>query len=317
MTTRRTNLWPEKLHRHGVRFSLRTMLVLTTALAVWFGTMGRSAHIQKAAVKRVREVGGEVHYAFQYDLDGNLQANAEHWAPKWLRDSLGEDYFMTAVDVVLPSTREAGKYYEVDATLEHLTRLKGLTGLTIKGQHLTDKGLEVLGRFANLARLNIRSTWVTDSGIRHIGQLTQLKHLSLNVPRISDAGIEHLSANSQLESLTLYGGRFSGEGLAHLASLSALRHLSLHGRHGVGEKVNDEALKYIAQLTNLEHLSLSNIIMTDFGLSQLKKMANLKSVSLPRRSVDKDAADSLKQSLRNVKLTPVSGFGGVVRSSSQ
>lgn len=316
MASRQASPVNAKSHRHWVRFSLRTMLLLTTVIAVWFGTVGRSARIQKTVVELVREVGGEVHYAFQYDHNGNLQVNAEHWAPKWLRDSIGDDYFMTVVDVVLPSTRDAGKYYDVDATLEHLVPLKGLQGLTIKAQQLTDNGLEIVSRFTHLVRLNISSTWVTDMGIAHIGKMTQLKSLFVAVPRMSDAGIELLSQNKELESLKIYGGSFTGDGFAHLVSLSDLRSLSLHGRHGEGEKVTDGVLKHICQLTKLENLSLSNIIITEFGLGHLKKMTNLKSASLPMRSISIEEAKNLQRALPKAQLARGNGFGNQVRVPS-
>ncbi len=99
VASRQPNAIDATAKRRRLRFSLRTLLVLVTALAVWFGTWAKYARDQKSAVDAVREVGGEVSYAYQYDKNGDFLDKASPWAPAWLRNTVGEDYFVTVVGV--------------------------------------------------------------------------------------------------------------------------------------------------------------------------------------------------------------------------
>src|SRR6476659_4651164 len=90
------------------RFSLRTLLLLITALCVWLGIQVNAARRQREAVAAILKAGGRVHYDYEivpqpwppktlqtgiYGID----PQAKLPGPAWLRQGIGDDSFRTAV----------------------------------------------------------------------------------------------------------------------------------------------------------------------------------------------------------------------------
>jgi len=93
MTTDHPN--PSKPRRRWFQFSLRTLLVLLTVLCVWLGVTVNRARKQREAVAAIEALGGYVRYEYQYG------SGQEPPGPKWLRELIGEEYFVSVVYVVL------------------------------------------------------------------------------------------------------------------------------------------------------------------------------------------------------------------------
>ena len=100
---------PPKPRRRWFQFSLRTLFVLLTVLCVWLAVTVNRARKQREAVAAIEAVGGMVLYEHQYD-------DSEPPGPKWLRELVGDEYFVS-VDVVF--------FVEAtDADLEHMEAMK-------------------------------------------------------------------------------------------------------------------------------------------------------------------------------------------------
>ena len=95
-------------HRRYLTFSLRTLFILLTALAVWLGVVVNRAREQREAVEAMEAMGAEVYYDWQvqHTVDAVTQHNL--WSfdieavppgPNWLRSLIGDEYFQD-VDVV-------------------------------------------------------------------------------------------------------------------------------------------------------------------------------------------------------------------------
>ena len=102
---------PTRRRRTGFRLTLRTLLFITLAVAVWLGMITHAAHRQRMASDALRELGLAVHYDYQAAVlsQSDLTFPADHRvrkfypgfsammpqppAPDWLRRLTGDDYF--------------------------------------------------------------------------------------------------------------------------------------------------------------------------------------------------------------------------------
>ena len=83
--------WP-KTWRQRVRFNVRTMMIAVLVLCGSLGWVVRRAGVQREAVAAIRRAGGDVVYDWQL-RNGIPVWGGKPWAPGWLVDLLGVDYF--------------------------------------------------------------------------------------------------------------------------------------------------------------------------------------------------------------------------------
>ena len=74
------------------------MLVVLTIASVWLGWYVQGAKQQAAAVRRVLERDGEIHYDFEFNDDASTDAffrpkNQRSPFPSWVLDIVGYDFF--------------------------------------------------------------------------------------------------------------------------------------------------------------------------------------------------------------------------------
>jgi hypothetical protein len=182
------------------QYSLRSLLVLmvlVASLGSWFAVKRQQLEKQRAAVKAIGEMGGEVEYDYQLDGSGRLNLDAEPPGPAWLRNLLGDDFFTHVVCVYLDGSPIT------DAGLEHLKGLTRLKELLLNGPQVTDAGLEHLKGLTQLQFLGLNHTHVTDAGLGQLNGLTQLQWLDLDGAQVTGAGLQHLKVLPQLDSLVL------------------------------------------------------------------------------------------------------------------
>src|SRR5215471_13446031 len=95
------------------RFSLRTLLLLITALCVWLGIQVNAARRQRDAVAKLQKASGEIYYDYQMVPQGGLMQSGVPPGirlrdevvfpdrlppgPAWLRKLIGDDCFPTVV----------------------------------------------------------------------------------------------------------------------------------------------------------------------------------------------------------------------------
>ena len=129
------------------RVSLRSLLVVTTAFCVWLGMKVTNAERQKEAVAWVKKLGGTVIYEHEYrSISDMLSGKTPRLrGPKWLRDTVGEDLFVTPFSVqildspvgdlsqlkYLPMLRHLSLRIERDTDISPLAELQDLRTLAL------------------------------------------------------------------------------------------------------------------------------------------------------------------------------------------
>jgi len=160
-----------KPKRRWFQFSLATLFLVTTALAVWLGIWTDRARKQQRAVEAIRQRGGIV--AYSYETEGG-PGQPTPPGPRWLRDSLGIDY------------------------------LDRVVAVNFTGDTFTDADLELLQGSPRLENLFLHSANITDAGLVHLQGLRELRVLRLECS-ITDAGMEHLTGLTRLRILRSVG----------------------------------------------------------------------------------------------------------------
>jgi internalin A len=172
--------------RRFLRFSVRGMLVLVVLIGGWLGWMVRSARIQREAVAAINDAGGRVSYDWDWS-DGQPIVGGKPWAPEWLTDLIGVDFFGHVTFVDLFSSSKA-----TDATFTHVARLTQLETLLIGSSPRGDDELAHLKSLSKLSGLVLIGTRVTDAGLAHLKGMTNLSFLYLIGTQVTDAGMREL-----------------------------------------------------------------------------------------------------------------------------
>ncbi len=185
---------PRNPKRRWFQFSLRTLLLFVTVFAVWFGTLAKRANDQRRAVAQIRAAGASVIYAHQIDHVPNR--GIWPW-PDWLRNLLGNDYFVTATG--------AFYYGQSDPTSgpPDLSALHGLSHvryLEIYGHYTVDT-LREIAAFQELEQLYI--TGSSGSGFGELRSLPTLRDLSVPAASLVNAQEIGLLSLPNLETLSI------------------------------------------------------------------------------------------------------------------
>ncbi len=252
--------------RTFLRFSVRGLIVFIFVIGLWLGLLVRSAHIQRDAVAGIINANGQVKYNWEWS-DGRAKIGGKPWAPRWLIDQIGIDYFGHVKVASLPG--------DSDAACAHIGRLPRLEQLTLGGSAASDAGLAHLKGLTKLSELDLRATKVTDAGLANLEGLTSLTFIDLSNTPVSDAGLAHLKGLVHLKDLELNETGVTDAGLAHMTGLMDLSILGL-----LRTKVSDAGLFYLQGLPNLARVNLRYTQMTDAGITHLKSMAKLEYVGL-------------------------------------
>lgn len=252
--------------RRWLQFSLRTLLVALTFLAILLGGWVNRAHRQREAVAAIRAAHGVVVYDYEF-------APARDWlAAKSsplgrLSAWMGDDYLRDVVAALLDNNDvfDGAAFHEIAA--------------------LSDIMLLELG------------TWVTDANLKNIEGLTKLRSLTLRSPQITDAGLAHLVPLKRLTDLAIWDSQINGSGLKHLRGLTELDSLDLRGAW-----VGDGVLRQAAEIRSLKFITIVDANVTDDGLSHLTKATSLESLVLSGTQVTDEGRRAFRRAMPNCKL---------------
>ncbi len=226
------------LHRRiRLRFSLRALLIVVTAVAIVGGSSVcniKRFRSQRISIDKLSARCGRffIKPAFPFIL-------------MWL---LGDRECRTLVDVV---------------------RADLSSGRSGSSQRFNDEDLEHIGELHKLQVLSISQAAVTDHGMRHLAGLRRLKQLAITDSRISDAGLRHIGELTKLDSLVLDRTQVTDDGLAHLAGLKTLAVLSLNET-----LVEGTGLRYVKK-SPLELLRMNGCPLTDAGVEEIYRFPKL------------------------------------------
>jgi hypothetical protein len=176
--------------RRLFRFSLRTLLVVLTALCLLLGYKVRHVQQQQAAVAWVQQMHGVVTYDFEVNGSGAPVPYAQPPGPNWLRQLIGVDYFASVVGVNLTNP--------LVNDVTPLATLLSLKELCVQNTAVSD--LSPLAKLTRLERLRLISTPVTD--VSMVPTLTKLRALRLGYCRITS--LSALTRVRELKKLELH-----------------------------------------------------------------------------------------------------------------
>ena len=203
------------------QFSIRSLLVLTVAVALPYGWLSlemKAAREEHAAVAWVAKLHGWTFYAYQWP-------NTTPTEPEWLRRLLGEEFFSDVVALMLVREFASSDHGHADTSgnpdspdvgLSHIAGLTQLRDLLLDHSSISDAGLRHLERLTQLEDLDLSCTEVTDRGLEHIKGLDQLELLDLSNTLVTDAGLEALKGMNRLQHLHLHQTKVTAEGVKKL-----------------------------------------------------------------------------------------------------
>jgi len=280
--------------RHWRQFSLRGLLVLVSAAAVflaWFAWRLREARVQDTAAEEIVRAGGEVAYSDQFY--GGV-SRLTPYAPKprfvgdLLRRMFGGDPTRKLVSVKLFNNESAalisknglhdlrivrleGGASITDEALPHLAKCKELRVLYLDGAAITDQGLVPIGNLRKLEELWLENTRVSDSTMALLAHLPALNCLDLCNTAVTDKGLKEIALMPALTRLDLDGDRITDDGVRHLQSSRSLWLLWL------GELASANLdLAVAADIPPLESLTLTGSLITDERVERLKNNVSIR-----------------------------------------
>jgi internalin A len=207
--------------RRFLRFSVRGLIVVVLVIGAGLGWIVHVAHVQRDAVAAIKKAGGTVQYDWE-SSNGKPVPGGKPWAPRWLVDLIGVDFFGHVTVVSLNFWSNAP-----DTALVEVRRLNHLQILWLGYASFSDAELVSLKELTNLSVLGVEGTRVTDAGLAALKGLTKLSDLHLGGTQITDAGLVHLKGLTKLSVLLVDGTRITDAGLVHLKGLTKLKRLAL------------------------------------------------------------------------------------------
>lgn len=253
---------------HRLRFSLRTLLILTFLLAIpfaWLAVEMRESSRQRAVVKELEQAGATV--LFQ---DG---------------------IFCHVRGVCISRCQDA------DQIIEWTGSLPDVTEVYLQSSEFSNDALQHWANHPKLERIDLKWTSINDEGLKHLSTLPNLRSLKLNKlyptqpsanidpEQISDRGVAHLSNVKHLEKLIVWGANVTDASLQHLSRCSELKTLWL-----LDTKIQGDGIPHLCKLPNLEKLNLGGTGVTAADIEPLKQLAGLKSLSVARTAVTQQQA---------------------------
>jgi hypothetical protein len=310
-------------------FSLRAMLLLILAVAVWLGWWVNGARNQQAALAAIRAYDVSVNISCAnefFDITNGIgggtgfkKETKPWWLPTVLESQLGRDYFHNVDSVAFGEGSPAPGVTRRGDIVGEVARLGGLTQAALYFEVGDDDVARLSGmrslKFLNLGKDSPR---LTDASLETISRISSLETLQIHDAPITDSGLAHLSRMSRLKSLTLgeasafsTGGSrvaVTGTGFAHLAGLPDLFELEIHSPSLTGDGLKqlgmlkqlkslklkggsfrDDDLRFLASLTNLETLEIVGSTIDGTGFRHLSGLTNVTYVCLEGPNVT-DAA---------------------------
>ncbi len=167
------------MKRRWFQFSLRTLLIAMTALALWLGLYVKSFRDRRLAIAAVQELNGSL----------SLRPTEPTWLQSFVSD---EKFFWNPVAVRFNENYPIGDD-ELRSTIPHLLTFDELYYLNLYKSRVTDAGLAHILRLADrLQVLDVRNTAISDKAVAYIQQLPKLRLLRLSGSRITTEGVNEI-----------------------------------------------------------------------------------------------------------------------------
>ena len=186
--------------RRAVRLSVRALMALVLLIGGGTGWVAYRARVQREAVAAINRAGGHAVYDFQYaggTAPDTHQGGGKPWAPKWMVDFLGPDYFGTVISVDLEGCRTGEVLHSRGASRPPRV-------LSLSMSDVTDEQMSQLAGLDHLRELGLADTSLGDAGLGAVEGLPQLRELALP-QNVTDAGVIRLGRMSGLRKMEFLG----------------------------------------------------------------------------------------------------------------
>jgi len=188
------------LFRWQFQFSIRSLLVLMTAVALPCSWIAVERQQRREAVAFVQGLGGRVTFA---EAPTGFHSLFLERMTRRAWNTLGDESVLCVATIDLNDTQVGDKEF---AELARYKRgLSGMRQLDISFTNLTDSSLRALDAFPDLEALWIGETKTTEDGLRFIEGLPKLQCIGLGRQHITTRGLEHLSRVKHLRTVELQG----------------------------------------------------------------------------------------------------------------
>jgi hypothetical protein len=269
--------------RRSFRYSLRTFLVLVTAICITLGLYVKRQRDRHMAIETIKSWGGVVDFLGvpssiglweSMQRESALIGGVRPLSPPeqqpvgagWQQRLFGKYYGSSVFRVAFGQSTLSPHHADIDIRVLHpLTEVKQLS----LGPPIDDAALGRLRRLPQLETLNLmEGTNISDRGLACLARLPNLKHLQIIDGRFTAAGMKRIGACRILEGLTLYSCDFTDADLAHLSGLQ-----------------------------KLAELSLERTPVSEAGLDQLRRLRGLKVLRVSRTNVSDEAAQKFGEEM--------------------
>lgn len=166
---------------------------------------------------------------------------------------------------------------------------------------ITDDDLFYLTAFPQLGELSLRSKSITDAGLVYVEGHPTLRALTLGFTKITDKGLARLKSLADLRSLDLEDSQITTAGLANLEAFQKLERVSLpdwaFSRYR--EVAGEEGLAHLRKLPNLRDVSLPmGASVTDKELAHVTAIPLLENLRIPNSRLTDEGMRLLGQCTR-------------------
>lgn len=239
--------------KNKLRFSLRTLLIITAGLMLWLAKLSNDARNQAAAVKAIEAAEGHIEFKLSYD------------APEWAKNIFGAEFFR---QVVLVGLSKNSRSLADDQTLEQISCLTSLETLELGwSEKITDEGLRHLRGLKNLKTLYLYRTRLRGPGLKYIAELPHLQTLVLVDSHIDDSAMIFFKHMQELSTLHLGNTQITDASLPEIAKSRSIKLLTLDNT-----EISDVGLKALEQLSILEHLDVARTNVSLAGVTDFRKV---------------------------------------------
>lgn len=200
------------------QFSLKALLVATSAIGIWLGLQVNRAIRQREAVGRIEKLTDEemaiCYYRYEWDQDRDCPkkpGTQVEPGPAWLRNLLGIDFLdpIVAVDIQGCDLTDSDLVWLLD-------RLPSVCYLELRWTPIGNASLSKLAALPNLKTLRVAHTKIDDLGLREIGKIKSLRTLDLCGNNVTDDGLLSLSGLTELRTLYVDSTGITDDGISDL-----------------------------------------------------------------------------------------------------
>ncbi len=251
------------------RVSLRTTMILFTALCLTLGLWSHAARRQASAVRVIVDLGSSVTYEPRVE---------ELWAPAWLIEWVGKDYFIGVTGVQLTRRRDGRRAVplsaaELDRAVAAMVELRRLSSLYLADTGISDDdlaSLEPIGRKIESLQIQeqMNHNW-KGSGLRHLAGFTRLKELSCHADKLDSQSFQTLCALPRLESIYLGVDEIDEAAFGCLAGCRSLKLLGI-----AGARFRASGVRRLSEAPALKSVTLMNVMIDEHQSVPLEKKAD-------------------------------------------